>query len=79
MCPSAILVEGRPAKYAFIFQQVAQMMERYSPHLELYSIDEAFLDLTDTADRFGGGLAIARALQEEVRTRLGLTCSTKPS
>jgi len=74
-CPSAMIVEGHPAKYADLFRQVVRMMERYSPVLEVFSIDEAFMDLTATAGRFGGGLAIARALQHEVGTRLGLPCS----
>ena len=75
LCPSAILVEDHPAKYADTFRQVAQMMERYSPELEVMSIDEAFLDLTMTADRFGGPLLIACALQRDVKTHLGLSCS----
>ena len=75
LCPHAILVEGNPAKYADVFQQVIQIMERYSPALEVYSIDEAFLDLTATAERFGGPAGIAHVLQDEVRTRLGLSCS----
>ena len=75
LCPVAITVEGDPSKYADLFRQVAQMMERYGPELEVFSIDEAFLDLTATAARFGGPLAVARALQDEVQMRLGLPCS----
>jgi len=75
LCPVAILVEGDPAKYADLFRQVARMMERYSPVLEVFSIDEAFLDLTHTAARFSGALAVAQALHRAVRTRLGLPCS----
>jgi DNA polymerase-4 len=75
LCPVAVIVEGDPAKYADLFRQVVRMMERYSPVLEVFSIDEAFLDLTDTADRFGGPLTVAKALQRAVRTRLGLPCS----
>lgn len=75
LCPAAVVVEGDPAKYAGLFRQVARMMERYSPALEIFSIDEAFLDLTHTADRFGGALAVAQALHDEVRLRLGLPCS----
>ena len=75
LCPSAILVEGHPAKYADTFRQVAHMMECYGPDLEVVSIDEAFLDLTRTADRFGGALAIAGALQRDVKSHLGLPCS----
>jgi DNA polymerase-4 len=75
LCPHAILVEGNPAKYADCFRRVAQLMERYSPDLEVFSIDEAFLDVTATAARFGGALAIAHALHAEIQASLGLPCS----
>ncbi len=75
LCPLAILVEGNPAKYADLFRRIARLMERYSPALEIFSIDEAFLDLTATASRFGGVLAIAHALQSEIRSTFGLPCS----
>ncbi|MBI4597347.1 MAG: DNA polymerase IV [Candidatus Omnitrophica bacterium] len=75
LCPHATLVEGNPDKYAFLFRQVAGMMERYSPEIEIYSIDEAFLDLSSTAGRFGGAVAIAQALQRQVNGELGLPCS----
>jgi DNA polymerase-4 len=75
LCPHAILVEGNPSKYADTFRRVAQRMETYSPDLEIFSIDEAFLDLTRTAARFGGAMAVARNLQSFVRVELGLPCS----
>ena len=75
LCPQAILVEGNPAKYADTFRRVAALMERYSPDVEVVSIDEAFLDLTATAARFGGVLAVARELQTAVQEHLGLPCS----
>ena len=75
LCPSAILVEGHPGRYAEIFGRVAQMMERYSPLVEIFSIDEAFMDLTPTAARFGGSLAVARALWQDVQDAVSLPCS----
>jgi len=75
LCPQAVLVEGNPAKYADTFRRIARLMERYSPELEIFSIDEAFLDLSATAERFAGGLAIAKALQRQVHQDVGLPCS----
>ena len=75
LCPSAMLVEGHPAKYAACFRRVTQLMERYSPLVEVFSIDEAFVDLTPTAERFGGALAVARALWRDVQETLSLPCS----
>ena len=75
LCPNAILVEGTPDKYAYTFRQVATMMERYSPDLEVYSIDEAFVDITQTAERFGGALRIAYALHAQIQEEHDLPCS----
>ena len=72
LCPSAILVEGRPGRYAELFGEVARLMERYSPLLEIFSVDEAFLDLTSTAERFGGAPAVAHALWRDVQDALNL-------
>jgi len=74
-CPQATLVEGNPGKYADAFRRVACLMERYSPDVEIFSIDEAFVDLSATAERFGGGLAIANALHHDVQQHIGLPCS----
>jgi len=75
LCPQAVLVEGDPAKYLDAFHRVAALMERYTPEVEVSSIDEAFADLSKTAPRFGGPWQIARAIQAAVHTDPGLSCS----
>lgn len=52
-------------------------MERYSPLVEVFSIDEAFLDITDTAERFGGPTEVAKKLKSDIRSECGewVSCS----
>ena len=50
-----------------------RILNDYSPDVEQYSIDEAFLDMTGTEPLFGPPMAVARALGDRVRDTLGFT------
>jgi DNA polymerase-4 len=43
--------------------------------VEVFSIDECFLDVTDAQERFGGAIAIAKDIKRRIRERFHLTCS----
>jgi len=76
LCPSIVLVGGNPDKYVSIAHEIFAAMERYTPHVEVFSIDEAFLDMTHTLGRFGGvAEAAARHLKARILGVSGLTCS----
>jgi len=75
LCPWAILVEGDPDKYQYVSVEIFGHLEAYSPLLEIFSIDEAFLDVTHTHRFFGGPLPLAERIQGEVEKRWGLTVS----
>jgi len=75
LCPGAILVEGNPLKYADTARRVFRICADYTDKMEVYSIDECFLDVTETQDRFAGAWKIAQAIKQRIRKELGLTCS----
>ena len=75
LCPEAVLVEGNPAKYADTSRRVFRILMDYTDQMEIYSIDECFLDVTATQDMFGGAWEIARTIKRRLRAELGLTCS----
>ncbi len=77
LCPQVILVEGDQEKYSFMTQKLIALMERYTPLLEIFSIDEAFLDVTETHERFGGAVAIAMDIKKVMKKKMGdwMTCS----
>jgi len=58
-CPQAIYVPGRPQRYSDVSRQVMKILRDYSPQLLQISIDEAFLDITQTANSFGGPRQVA--------------------
>ncbi|HEU4334258.1 MAG TPA: DNA polymerase IV [Candidatus Eisenbacteria bacterium] len=48
LCPDAVCVEGDPKKYVHVSLQVLDSLKEFTPIIEPFSIDEAFLDLTES-------------------------------
>ena len=60
LCPHIILVIGNNRKYAEVCKQLEQICLRFTPDIEIYSIDEVFLDITRCHHLFGGPVELAR-------------------
>jgi len=54
---------------------VFEVLNRYSPKLEMVSIDEAYVDMTGTERLHGPPLRAAHALHEAMKATTGLNCS----
>lgn len=74
-CPSLIFVAGDNRKYIDTSERVLEILKDYSPAIEVYSIDEAFVDLTGSFELLGSPEGIAGSIKERIRSTLGLTCS----
>src|SRR5271165_6415739 len=46
LCPQATFVDGHPARYREYSTRVFEVLNRFSPKLEMVSIDEAYVDMT---------------------------------
>lgn len=75
LCPEAIFLEGRHDLYAEWSDRVATILSRFSPIVEMASIDEAYLDLSGTSRLHGPPLAAAHVLLTEIGATTGLPCS----
>ena len=75
LCPNLIIVIGDMTKYIHTSREITGMLIRYTDLVEVFSIDEAFLDVTDTKDRFGGEIRIAKSIKRWIRERFNLTCN----
>lgn len=75
ICPDLIMVAGDMNKYIYTSSQIMTMLRSYTPLVEVFSIDEAFVDVTDTEERFGGAVAIAKRIKRWIRENFRLTCS----
>ncbi|MCE5323707.1 DNA polymerase IV [bacterium] len=74
-CPDAIIVTGDTTKYSDTARRIFDICGDYTDLMEIYSIDECFLDVTHTQERFGGAWKIGRAIKRRIRAEFGLTCS----
>ena len=74
-CPPLILVEGDHSKYTETSARIFSMMKDYTPLVEVASIDEAYLDVTQSQLLFKSALHIAQSIKERIREKERLTCS----
>jgi DNA polymerase IV len=75
LCPKAIVVRPRFARYIEISERVRSIMESFTPTIEPLSLDEAFLDVTGSVALLGEPAAMAEALRGRVKEAVGVTCS----
>jgi DNA polymerase-4 len=75
LCPHIILVTGDHKKYGQICTRLEEICLRFTPDIEVYSIDEVFLDITGSHHLFGGPEQLARSIKGTVKDELGLTCT----
>lgn len=63
LCPELVFVVGNNRKYTDTSSRIVKILKDFSPAVEVYSIDEAFLDLS-------GSYAAARAAAREIKARI---------
>src|SRR6516165_12217928 len=75
LCPHAIFLDGHHEKYSEWSDRVASILVRFSPIVEMVSIDEAYLDLSGTERLHGPPLAAADKLLRAITESTDLPCS----
>ncbi len=77
LCPHAHFIHANIPKYLYNTRRLVRLCESYTPKIEVFSIDEVFLDLTSQVKPgdWKQALQIARHLKEKIREELGLTAS----
>jgi len=75
LCPEIALVPADPAKYSHACEGLVAIWRCFTPLVELFSIDEAFLDVTGCDALFGDAVRIAVRIKERIWEETGLTCS----
>ena len=72
-CPSLVSVPSRFDVYLDFSEKLIRLLEEYTPDVEQFSIDEAFLDMTGTLHLFGQPDEVADQIRRRVKEELGFT------
>lgn len=75
ICPALLVVIGDMSKYIYISKEMVDIFNDYTDLVEVFSIDEAFLDVTQTAERFEGPVKLASDIKKRIFERFNLTCT----
>lgn len=51
LCPELIGIESDPPKYKYVYHQLMRIMNDYSAHVRMKSIDEGVIDFTESPER----------------------------
>ncbi len=75
LCPDLVIVPGRMALYREVSQQIRDIFYRYTELVEPLSLDEAYLDVTDSTVCQGSATLMAEQIRREIFAATGLTAS----
>jgi len=75
LCPHAVFLDGHHTKYAEWSDHIASILARFSPVVEMVSVDEAYLDFAGTERMQGPPLAATDKLLRTITRETGLPCS----
>lgn len=75
LCPHIQQCASRPTRYTYISTQVMTALSSISPEIEVFSIDEAFIDLTSVHHLYKTPLDLINAISDAVKTVIDLPVS----
>jgi len=74
-CPDLVRVRPRMARYKSVSRDVFEIFNQFTPLVEGLSLDEAFLDVTNSLAIFGSGTDMAIRIKQRIKEKTGLTAS----
>ncbi len=75
LCPDLIHTSSRPRRYAEVSAAIMARLAQFTPEIEVFSVDEAFLDVTRCGRLWGSPTEIATRVKQAVYEVSGVTCS----
>jgi len=75
LCPDFIQCPARPQRYAEVSTAIMQSLQQITPYIEIFSVDEAFLDVTHCQTLHGRPEDIALNIKRLIYEVSGVLCS----
>lgn len=75
LCPDGLFLRGRFSRYREVSAEIFKIFRGFTSKVEGSSLDEAFLDVTESVESIDGISVIGRGIKEEIARRTGLTAS----
>lgn len=75
LCPKIAIVVANLEKYIYTTLKIRDILLNFTDRVELYSIDEFFLDVTNSQSIFGPPEIITKKIKDKVQEETSLTCS----
>lgn len=71
ICPSIILVPADFRKYWEVSKKFLKICSDYSPYVEMFSIDEVFIDITYSLHLYGGTHGVIEKIKSRIQKEIG--------
>lgn len=75
LCPNLIHAISRPTRYAEVSGHIMHALTEFSPQIEVFSVDEAFIDLSRCQQLWGSIRHMAETIKSRVYQVSGVNCS----
>ena len=75
LCPDLVIVSVRMSVYKAVSDHIREIFKRYTEKIEPLSLDEAYLDVTDSKHCHGSATLIAEEIRLAIFNELNLTAS----
>jgi DNA polymerase-4 len=75
LCPHGIFVTPQYSNYFSFSSRIINILRDFSPLVEPFSIDEAFLDISGCLGLSGSPVEIARKIKKRIKKEVGVTSS----
>ena len=75
LCPKIIRKPSNPKKYAETSSRIMSILKNISPDIEIFSVDEAFVDLTNCKKIYSSPLDVACLIKDRIYSDVYLPCS----
>ena len=71
------IIESRPALYMIYHKEIKKVIESFTPHFQVLSVDEFIINLISREQNYQASTKLGQAIKEKIRADVGdhLTCS----